>query len=175
MIDILLKIENDLKSLIENLELKSMHIDYHPPFVNRIWFQHEDYRVYLHKIFPCIENYHALYHPHPWKSAIRILKGKYEMGIGNSSTDSIPTIDCKLIVSSGTIYEMIEKDGWHYVNPISEPSFSLMVTGEKYDRKMPILPEKRFRSLNNDESAEILDVFKTYYDWESFTTVLKIN
>lgn len=41
-----------LEKLLDN-QLHTMYIDYHKPFVSRIWFQHDDIRVFLHKIEVC--------------------------------------------------------------------------------------------------------------------------
>lgn len=165
MTDILLQVEQQLASLLLNNQLHSMYIDYHPPFVKRIWLQHGEYRIYLHRIEPCTSSLEALYHPHPWHSAIRIVQGTYEMGIGHSATNETPVTDCKLVVGAGTMYEMTEPDGWHYVNPLSPAVFSLMVTGKRNERPMPLEPKKEFRALTAGERAEILQVFNAYYGW----------
>lgn len=166
MLDALRLIELRLETILQEVQLNSMYIDYHPPFVSRIWFQFHEYRVYLHKIAPCNESKEALYHPHPWQSAIKILWGKYEMGIGHSQTNEVPKTDCKLILPAGTVYEMTEEDGWHYVCPVGGPVYSLMITGKKSQREMPIEPKKKFRQLTYVETKDILTVFKSYYGWK---------
>ena len=40
-----------------------------------------DCRIYLHRIYPCAPG-EALFHPHLWPSAMRILSGEYEMAVG---------------------------------------------------------------------------------------------
>ena len=163
MIDILKGIEKNLiQLLIEKSEagkIHTMYIDYHKPYVKRIWFQHGDYRVFLHKIEQCTESAEALYHPHPWKSAVKIISGTYEMGVGHSSTEDVPKTDCKLILKPGTIYEMMESDGWHYVSPKDGDSFSLMVTGELTNRKTPVSILKKWRPLHFSEIVDILFAF----------------
>ena len=166
MLNLLHSVEQSLENLLRTQEIHSMYIDYHPPVVSRIWFQHGEYRVYLHKIEPCGDSADALYHPHPWQSAIRIIRGSYEMGVGHSATDEIPVTDCRLILPAGTQYEMIEEDAWHYVNPLNEPVYSLMVTGKLSSRKMPVEPKRQFRALERAEINDILDVFKGYYGWQ---------
>lgn len=168
MIKKLYEIESELyphlEKMMENINsLNTMHIDYHEPFVNRIWFQYDEkHRVYLHKIFPSQSSEAALFHPHPWKSAIRIIWGSYEMGVGHSETNEVPKIDCKLHLPQYTTYEMVEENGWHYVNP-RIPSYSLMVTGELNSRQMPIEPRKEFRKLTEEEITDILDVCMEFY------------
>lgn len=139
-------------------QVQTMYIDYHKPIVSRIWFQHLDLRVYLHKIEPCGDSLEALYHPHKWNSAMEILRGSYEMGIGHSDTNETPKTDCTIILNKGSKYEMIEPNGWHYVNPIKEPAYTLMVTGKLNGREMPIEPNKEFRKLTQ---LEILDILLT--------------
>ncbi len=161
MIEVLERVISQGSSLIkEAMEkgiMKTMYIDYHKPYVSRIWFPFEDqYRVYLHKIEPCEDHLEALFHPHPWQSAIYIVKGWYEMGIGHSSTNEVPVTDCRLIVGPGTKYEMTEKDAWHYVRPIKTPVISLMVTGNLNHREMPVEPNKEFRELTQEEINDIL-------------------
>jgi hypothetical protein len=163
MLHILHQVEKSLGDLLQTQVLHSMYIDYHPPYVSRIWFQHGAYRVYLHKIEPCKASTDALYHPHPWQSAIRILQGRYEMGVGHSATHEIPVTDCRLILPAGTQYEMVEQDAWHYVNPLDEPVYSLMVTGQLSQRKMPIEPKREFRKLSANEVEEMLKIFDHYY------------
>lgn len=138
-------------------EIFTLYIDYHKPFVSRVWFKYNELRVFLHKIEPCTESSEALYHPHKWHSAMEILKGSYEMGIGHSSSSETPKTDCKLILNKGSQYEMTEPHAWHYVNPILNPAFTLMVTGKLNGREMPIEPNKEFRKLSEKEILEILD------------------
>jgi len=164
MLNQLIQIKKILPQLITEKatsnEIKTLYIDYHKPFVSRIWFIHNDLRVFLHKIEPCDESLEALYHPHKWDSAMEILKGSYEMGIGHSESNNMPKTDCKLILHTGTQYEMTEPNGWHYVNPISQSAFTLMVTGKLNGREMPIEPNKEFRTLTTSEILEILDVIE---------------
>lgn len=154
--DIIENFDEIFNSKVDKGEVKTMSIEYHKPHVHRIWFQHGEFRVFLHKIFPCNESSEALYHPHKWDSAMKILKGSYEMGVGHSKTIDVPPTDCKLILPSGTIYEMTDKDAWHYVNPICEPVFTIMVTGPSNGREMPIESPKEFRKLDLFEIWDIL-------------------
>lgn len=160
MINRLIEIKEILPDLLldkaSSGEINTMYIDYHKPYVSRIWFKHDDLRVFLHKIEPCKDNIEALYHPHKWGSAMEILQGKYEMGVGHSTTNETPKTDCRLILPTGCMYEMTEPDGWHYVNPIDEPCYTLMVTSRLNGRQMPIEPDKSFRPLNEWEISEIL-------------------
>ena len=46
---------------INENNIETMYIDYHKPFVSRIWFKHENLRVFLHKIEPCSDSMESLY------------------------------------------------------------------------------------------------------------------
>ncbi len=167
MLHILKEIKRCLPALLEQYAakglVKTMMIDYHQPFVKRIWFEHKGYRVFLHKIIYTVTetNEDALFHPHRWHSAMEILKGSYEMGIGHSATNDVPPIDCKIILPEGSVYEMVEKDAWHYVKPTDPKGcFTLMVAGGLNGRKeMPIESDKVFRPLRALEVYEILRAF----------------
>lgn len=165
MLKILREVEENVLDLIRNVRMHTMFIDYHDPHVERVWLQIKDgHRLFLHKIYPSKSANDTLFHPHPWPSIIRILKGEYEMGIGHSNTNEIPEVDCKLILGAGSIYTMENPNGWHYVNPIGAPVFSLMVTGEPNHRKMPALPDKKFRELTFSETQDIFNIVREYYD-----------
>ncbi len=164
MLPILEEVESKLVDLVSTSELHTMYIDYHKPYVSRVWFPYGSYRVYLHRIEPCQESTEALFHPHPWKSIIRILEGSYEMGIGHSKTDMIPTVDCTLILPPQSIYEMVDRDGWHYVRPLYEPVYSLMITGELNDRKGVNDPNHKFRSLTEEEKSDVINTILSFYN-----------
>ena len=137
----------------------SVDINYHPPHVERLWCQLGNYRLYLHFIHPC-ERKEALFHPHPWPSAIHVIEGQYEMGMGFGSGIDEPEIFSTILTGGGMYYEMPHKDGWHYVRPLSVSS-SIMLTGQPWDREMPkkeIVGE--LPCLHNDRIVIMLDYFK---------------
>lgn len=137
MLERLYELERVLPSLIaERTAWKSLNINYHPPFVERLYRDVGDERLYLHRIYPC-ERADALLHPHPWPSAMRIVDGMYEMGIGYGPGMSTPPIACTAILVAGTSYEMVDPDGWHYVRPLAHPSLSVMVSGTPWQRVSP--------------------------------------
>ena len=117
---------------------QSLDIDYEPPHVERLWRPWQDGRINLHCIHPCET---ALSHPHPWPSAIRIITGRYEMGIGYS-LDWRPDRDTKacevarVVLGPGDQYEMIEPHGFHYVKPLDNDSLSVMVTAKPYETQL---------------------------------------
>lgn len=109
---------------------QSLHVTYHPPEVERLWTPFQDGRLFLHRIHPC-GGASPLWHPHPWPSAVRLISGRYQMGLVSkfkwvrSRRSGIAT----MILSEGSEYEMVDPDGWHYVEVLGEPSLSVMVTG----------------------------------------------
>lgn len=170
MLQFLKEVELNLPQLLydkaKNGEIRTMYIDDYKPFVSRIWFPLEDKRVFLHRIEPCNSNVEALWHYHPWESAIKIISGSYEMGIGHSENNQIPSvIDCKLVLTAGCSYEMLEPDGWHYVAPKDWGVYSLMVTGKLFEgKKMDIERKKEFRKLTKTEILDILMNFSAAHD-----------
>lgn len=145
---------------------KSVDINYHPPRVERLWCQLGKYRLYLHFIHPC-KREEAFFHPHPWPSAIHVLEGQYEMGMGFGSGIESPEIFSTILTSGGMYYEMPHRDGWHYVRPLAVSS-SIMLAGEPWDREMPKEDEVgQLPCLHNDRIVVMLDYFKQKFQPQS--------
>ncbi|MBY0359162.1 MAG: hypothetical protein K2W82_14260 [Candidatus Obscuribacterales bacterium] len=160
MLDKLAEITAQLPGMLEQAEIwKSLNIDYHPPVVERLYTQVGDLRVSLHCIHPC-QSSEALFHPHPWPSAVLILNGGYEMGMAYGKGLVVPPCPGKLILGAGSRYEMTDPDGWHYVRPLAEPSYSVMISGKPWDREMPASPEHPLKPLSDERIAELLAQFK---------------
>lgn len=137
MLDILYTVERELPGLLQDENTwKSLYVDYHPPTVERLWLPWGDYRINLHRIYPCARG-EALFHPHPWPSAMRVLSGEYEMAVGYGQAETAPPIAALMIASGDFRYEMTDPDAWHYVRPLDQPTMSLMVTGKPWDRPSP--------------------------------------
>lgn len=145
---------------------KTLDIDYHPPHVERVWTQLENYRIYLHIIHPCTQD-QSLYHSHPWSSSMHILNGVYEMGIGYSDIDlSDSDIDnhknnlpCKVEFHGEAYYEMTNPNGWHYVRPITT-CMSIMITGEKWDGSVSSNKlDHKLSELSEDRKINIINSF----------------
>ena len=151
---------------------QSLDVDYEPPRVERLWrdivLDPKDgglfhYRVCLHRIHPCET---ALFHPHPWPSAVKILSGRYEMSLGDSSTVIDPPKVATLVLTAGSAYEMVHPDGWHYVRPLDEPSYSLMIMAAPFSTRH--LGEKRpaegkLEPLTPTNAANLLGWFERFY------------
>lgn len=166
MLDILHEAESLMPEWMSKFDPDIWHsvlIDYHPPTVERIWRDWGDYRVFLHRIHPCNPG-EALFHPHPWFSAVRIVSGTYEMAVGYGEGNFAPPIATTIRLTAGSEYEMVELNGWHSVRPISVPSLSLMVASKpngreapRSDKKLGELPNLQHSQLWYDMSVAYLD------------------
>lgn len=161
MLTVLSEAERMLPELLKTRKWNSLLVDYHPPFVERLWCQWLDFRICLHRIRACDEGA-ALFHPHPWPSAMRVVAGRYEMGVGYTAGDTAPPVAAKLIMPAGTAYEMTEPDGWHYVRPLTDVTLSVMVSGKPWSRRCP-KNTKQLRPLAQHVVAELLEVFRCHY------------
>lgn len=155
-------VEQALPHLLTNESLwHSLFVDYAKPYVERVHMNWNGLRINLHRISTC-ETHEALFHPHPWPSAMRILEGSYEMGVGYSTTDEVPPTAATLVLTPGAAYEMVDRNGWHYVRPLTDYSLTLMVSGEPWDR---ISPKSSYplSELSHSAKQEILLQFQKYY------------
>jgi hypothetical protein len=132
MLKALHSIHSALRGLLEDPDVwQTLDINYEPPHVERLWLQyHPEYRLYVHLIHPCDT---ALFHPHPWPSAVMILEGSYEMAIGFGESEAMPPVAATTILTAGSSYEMLDPDAWHSVRPLEQPSLSIMLTGLPFE------------------------------------------
>ena len=150
----------DLKSMFNNCRWNGISIGFTPPKMMRLWTSYDGMKACLHKIYPISDDTEVPFlHPHPWPCAIKILKGAYKMEVGYSDTLSPPSISMKLVVSAGSSYEMLYKDMWHSVCPITDPIYSIMLIGKKWDREMPKKHISPPRMLNELEKECLINEF----------------
>lgn len=164
MIENLKQIEKTMIiSLLNKPEIwNSLLIDYHPPLVERLWTQIGNYRLFLHFIQPCSAE-DALFHPHPWPSAMHVIKGTYEMGLGFGPGLEVPEKMCTILIPDGGIYyDMTHIDGWHYVRPIDFPCSTVMLTGKPWGREAPKSDEP-LKPLDEERKIIMLEYFKKFY------------
>lgn len=161
MLDILARLERELPRLLVEATWNSLEINYHPPFVERLWIPWGDYRVALHRIHTCTADA-ALFHPHPWPSAMRILDGAYELAIGYGTGSTTPPIAARIIASGDFTYEMTDPDAWHYVRPLGGPAKTIMVTGAPWPRPAPTASPP-LKPLDAARAAELLGWFRARY------------
>jgi hypothetical protein len=166
MLDVLARLEAELPALLaDEASWHSLDINYHPPFVERLWRGWGAYRVSLHRIMPC-EPSDALFHPHPWPSAMRILDGTYEMAVGYGAGSQPPPIASRIVAVPGqggdVRYEMTDPDAWHYVRPIGGPAMTIMVTGTPWRRESPSAREP-LQPLDAARRAELFAWWRGRY------------
>lgn len=172
MLHVLAQAERFLPGYLREGSWHSLNIDYHPPFVERLWtpiqVDGSEYRLYLHKIHPC-GPHEALFHPHPWPSAMRVLSGDYEMAVGYGKGSEPPPIAARMVFRLSGLardqsfrYEMTDPDAWHSVRPIGMPAYSVMVTGAPWGRVSPG-PEKELSPLSPSLFRSLLGDFQRYY------------
>jgi hypothetical protein len=162
MLAVLAEVEGVLPALLQDERVwQNLYIDYHPPTVERLWAAWGDYRVSLHRIHPC-EREQALFHPHPWPSAMRVLEGDYEMAVGFGAGPETPPVAALMIVRGDFRYEMTHPDSWHYVRPLGRPTLSVMVTGKPWARDAP-KSSRPLRPLRPEQVAELLRLFRGRY------------
>lgn len=162
MLEALESVERALPLLLADPDAwRTLDVTYHPPRVERVFLQHGELRVSLHCIHAC-ERSEALFHPHPWPSAMRILSGSYEMAVGHGSGRDAPPIAATMITGPGTSYEMTEPDAWHYVRPVGGAVYTLMVTGKPWPRETPKSSEP-LTELSPERKREIMEIFAKAY------------
>jgi hypothetical protein len=153
--------EAALPALLKQPDVWStLDINYEPPRVLRLWTEFEEgFRVCLHQISPCER---ALFHPHPWPSAVKVLIGRYEMAVGFGAGDVAPPEAATITLYEGSYYEMVHPDGWHSVRPLQHDSFSVMVTGLPWNRWSPS-PGGKLEGLADETKKSLIEAFKVFY------------
>lgn len=168
ILEVLAEAEKNLPKWLENREAwdtwHSLDVDYEPPRVERVWRDLPDgFRLLLHRIHPCDK---ALFHPHPWPSAVKILSGRYEMGVGylpeGDDGTKNPPVTVLTELAAGSSYVMVEPRGWHWVRPLGVPSLSVMITGPKWDRWSP-KPAFKLNPLTREEHHRLCQDFRDFY------------
>jgi hypothetical protein len=170
-LDQLALIEKKLPELLRNASWQTLDIQYHPPRVERIWLKYDALRICLHRIHTAPLSA-VLFHQHPWPSAMKILYGAYEMNIGHGPSQSPPPFAATLLLAPNTTYEMITPEGWHSVRPITQISYSLMISGPPWpgrDQKSPL----QLESLPEQAKNEILEFFRQQYPLNGAEKILQ--
>lgn len=154
--------ESELPKLLTSIdEWNSLYVDYSLPIVERLWREWMGFRIFLHKIHPC-DFSTSLYHTHNWPSGMKVVSGKYEMGIGYGPGSTPPPIASTLILPAGSYYEMVDKDAWHYVRPLDDFAYSIMITGTPWGSGSP-KSGTPLRELSQHEKEELFMFFKKMY------------
>jgi hypothetical protein len=161
--EILAKIMPCLEKEFENVAWNSLNIDYHPPKVERLWAQFDSMRLMIHRIHDTDPG-EALFHPHPWPSAVYVVQGdEYRMGFGSGSSEVTPPVSGTVILSPGSSYEMLDKNAWHYVAPQKGGSISIMLSGIPWKEPHPFYTagdKKKLHPLTEKARANLIWGFK---------------
>lgn len=164
MIDKLQQIEDKkILELLSKPELwQTKLVNYFPPIVERCWIQLGNYRLLLHFIHECKAE-DALFHTHRWPSAMHVLNGKYEMGLGFGEGDVPPPKMATILFDNGGYYDMTHKDGWHYVRPIGGVCATVMLTGPTWDREETAKDFPKLGPLTEQRKLIMLEWFANWY------------
>ncbi|MFT5679577.1 MAG: hypothetical protein ACI8RZ_000481 [Myxococcota bacterium] len=162
MLELLADVESELPALLADGGWRSLDIDYHPPRVERLYRPWRDLRLNLHRIWPCEVN-DALFHPHPWPSAMKVLSGTYRMAVGYGAGTTTPPVMATILLRAGSCYEMSDPDAWHDVRPLGGPSLSIMLTGKPWARGTPVSPARPLRPLCDADVVALLADFQRIY------------
>lgn len=172
------KVVDALPALIERRDTwHSIDVDYEPPRVERVWRDvdmsdsgdlHYKMRVCLHRIHACKR---ALYHPHPWPSAMLVLDGVYEMQMGLATTkieEGKPEEPhhhraTTIHLTKECVYAMTSPYAWHSVRPLTDTALSVMIMGQPYENQPYDHAEfgkgKAFKPLEELAVDDILGTF----------------
>jgi hypothetical protein len=164
MIENLKQIEDRmlLDLLVQTDKWNTLLVNYYPPTVERCWIQLGNYRLLLHFIHECKPE-EALFHTHRYPSAMHILTGKYEMGLGFGEGTVPPEKMATILFENGGYYDMTHIDGWHYVRPIGGPCATVMLTGKMWDREETVKDYPKLGPLTEQKKLIMLKWFEEYY------------
>lgn len=159
MLGLLARAEQQLPYLLRSFDIwQTLLIDDEKPYVMRAWTTFRDGRIFLHRLHPCGDG-EALYHPHPWESAVVLKRGRYR-----SLTGAWPnplTYDDR-IYTAGDRYEMTDLTVAHSVQPLV-PTYSVMVTGPYVPGIVGARKGRNLRKLTNGELKVHLHQFRKFY------------
>lgn len=144
---------------------KSLIVNKRKPYTYRIYTIIDGLRVCLHRFDEC-DNTESFPHPHPWPGAFKILKGGYEMDVGQSfnGVDKPPYM-AKFFLTAGCWYEIDHPYMWHQISPFGE-TYTIMVNGPEWPETVKhsacrTTKGKDLQTLSPDEVEEQLKVFRT--------------
>lgn len=148
---LLAEVELGLPARIASKDFRTMHVTYARPHVERLFFQHGEYRVFLHLIEQCHVG-DALWHNHPWPSIVKVLDSEgrhyintFDKGDGLKQDRVIATPE------NPYVYSMLSPKDRHSVG-VELGSWSIMITGPRWgdpepSRFQPQIEPLRFEYL----------------------------
>jgi hypothetical protein len=170
MLDQLLKIEEDLPTLLSEAPWDSLIINRRKPETYRLFTQIGENRLCLHRFSPCASE-EAFWHPHPWPAAFKILSGSYEMGLKFDNGVFSGDVS-RLIMSTGSYYEISSPNTWHKISPLSDHYvFTIMLNGANFPNPHPAVRTTKGKDLGKIgevEKADLIDTFKKIIEWSIY-------
>jgi len=140
-----------LMDLLRNPSIwNTLDVNYHHPRVERLWTQIVDARLMLHVIHPCKPE-EALYHPHPWPSAMHVLSGKYEMGLGTRHSPGFVELN------------VLRQDSSDWEKHKDKVSKALKVVGEDENKHTVVVREIAKVEMTGNNYYEMLDPLGWHY------------
>lgn len=161
MLDKLIKLEEDLPTLLSEAQWDSLIIDRRKPETYRLFTQIGENRLCLHRFSPCNSD-EAFWHPHPWPAAFKILGGSYRMEIRYESLDTSVEV-LSTIMSAGSYYEITSPFTWHKISPIGGlPVYTIMLNGPNFPNPHPEVRTTKGKDLGKIPEAEKLKLLKMF-------------
>jgi len=132
MLNVLIETVGKLEELIKDQSRwQSLVVNKRKPHTYRAFTYDGDNRICLHRFEPCSKN-EVFAHPHPWPGAFLVLHGRYRHKVGYSpDLESSPTWHLDSILTPGSMYEIVDPQTWHFVQPL-ETCYSIMVNGPEW-------------------------------------------
>jgi hypothetical protein len=160
MIDKLKQIEDKLiLELLSNPKIwQSSVLDKQKPIVEKMWTQINKYIISLYFIHTCNKE-EIRYKYNECPSAMHILQGSCEIGVGFKEVENITTMH----IPQGNMYfDMTADETIYFIRSTNSVSSSVMLSGEKW-KEVEIEDGKELRSLEYDRQSIMLEYFSNYY------------
>lgn len=144
----------------------SLVINKRKPETHRLFRIEGDYRICLHKFYPCNSD-EAFSHPHPWPATFHILHGGYNMELGFSSDlESEPLFYETIKFVKGSSYSMMSNRSWHKISPINNrATYTIMINGPEFTEQHKAVRRTKGKDLSRltgREKADLLSIFKEF-------------
>lgn len=107
-------------------------------------------------------------HTHACQSAMYIVHGKYKHTLGfGKETKSYEKVSTS-IMHSGDSYEMVNPFTWHYFQPLTDFTLTIMIAGRPFHVKQPGVPGQLDVELPDEDAKWLLDAFQQKFCAEFF-------
>ncbi len=157
MIKMLHEVLFALPGLLENESIwEGVIIDRKEPITYRLYTSwSDDVRICLHRFNRLSETGEAMFHPHPWPGAFRVLKGGYKMQWGHAENMTDPPLRASTFyLAEGSEYEIDDPKIFHSVEP-DQPTYTVMVNGPDWSIAHQLVRRTANKGLAGMSPAEI--------------------